>query len=66
MNIPDILEVGYSAFHGDYRWISEGTLAISMEATVKEIASIIHPHPTVSEAFMEAALKAMGKAIHTL
>lgn len=44
--------------------ISEGTLAISLEATAKEIAVTMHPHPTVSEALMEAALKAIGKAIH--
>ncbi len=46
--------------------ISEGTLAISLEATAKEVASVVHPHPTVSEAVMEAALKTMGKAIHAL
>lgn len=44
--------------------IAEGVLAINIEATAKEIALSIHPHPTVSEAVMEAANAALGKAIH--
>jgi len=44
--------------------ISEAILGIRLEATVKDIASAIHPHPTISEAIMEAALNVEGKAIH--
>jgi dihydrolipoamide dehydrogenase len=44
--------------------ISEGVLAKSMEATMEELAHVIHPHPTLSEAIMEAAHVAMGKGIH--
>lgn len=44
--------------------ISESVLAMNLEATVKEIAGTIHPHPTVSEAIMEAALAADGRPIH--
>lgn len=36
--------------------ISEGALAIRLEATTDEIISTIHSHPTVSEAVREAAL----------
>jgi dihydrolipoamide dehydrogenase len=36
--------------------IAEGVLAITLEATVDEFATTIHPHPTVSEALAEAAL----------
>ena len=32
--------------------------------TVAELAETVHPHPTVSEALMEAAEAVMGKAIH--
>jgi dihydrolipoamide dehydrogenase len=44
--------------------ISEGVLAKSMEATLEELAHVIHPHPTLSEAIMEAAHVAMGQGIH--
>ena len=45
--------------------ISEGALAIRLEATVDELISTIHSHPTVTETIREAALNAMGRAIHT-
>lgn len=40
------------------------TNAIEMQATLDDIAGIIHAHPTLGEAFHEAALKALGHAIH--
>lgn len=46
--------------------ISEGALAIRLEATTDEIISTIHSHPTVSEAVREAALHLEKRAIHTL
>jgi len=44
--------------------IGEGTLAIQMGCTVKELAEIIHAHPTLAEILMEASYKALGRAIH--
>ena len=44
--------------------IAEFALGKALESTVDEIAHTIHPHPTVSEAAMEAAHAATGKAIH--
>lgn len=44
--------------------IAEAALAIRLEATVDELVSTIHAHPTVSEAMAEAALAANGHAIH--
>lgn len=44
--------------------IAEIALAIKMEATYEEIAHTIHPHPTISESIMEAALDIDGFAIH--
>jgi len=44
--------------------ISEAALAIRMGATLEDVASTIHPHPTLSESLMEAAEATMGKAIH--
>ncbi len=35
--------------------ISEAVLAVEMAATAKDIALSIHPHPTLTETFMEAA-----------
>lgn len=45
--------------------ISEGALAIRLEATVDELISTIHSHPTVTETLREAALKVEKRAIHT-
>jgi len=44
--------------------IAEGTLAIEMGATLEDLMVTIHPHPTLSEAIMEAAEVAAGTAIH--
>lgn len=44
--------------------IAEGALALRLEATVDEIVSTIHAHPTVSESFHEAAHAVHGSAIH--
>lgn len=44
--------------------IAEAGLAIALEATPEEIARSIHAHPTLSEAIGEAALAALGRAIH--
>jgi dihydrolipoamide dehydrogenase len=44
--------------------ISEGTLAIEMGAVLQDLQLSVHPHPTLSEAIMEAAAAARGEAIH--
>ena len=44
--------------------ISEGALALEMAAFAEDLALTIHPHPTLGEAFMEAAAHAMGAAVH--
>jgi len=40
------------------------TLALALEATVEELGKTIQPHPTLTEAIMEAALDAIKQAIH--
>ena len=45
--------------------ISEGVLAIEMGATLEDLALSIHPHPTLSELYPEAAYLGLGKVIHT-
>ena len=42
----------------------EFALALEMGATLEDIAGTIHVHPTLSEAFHESALRALGHAIH--
>jgi len=37
---------------------------IGLETTLEELAGTVHPHPTMSEAIMEAAHAALGHAIH--
>jgi len=44
--------------------IGEGTLAIQMGCTVKELAETIHAHPTLAEIMLEASYKSLGKALH--
>ena len=44
--------------------ISEISLARDLETTYNEVLSSIHPHPTLSEAIMEATADALGEAIH--
>jgi dihydrolipoamide dehydrogenase len=44
--------------------ISEATLALQMGATLKDLMITVHPHPTISEAILEAAEVAAGTPIH--
>jgi len=44
--------------------IAELIVARNLETTGHEIIKSIHPHPTMSEAIMEAAAAAYGEAIH--
>ena len=44
--------------------ISELVMAKTLEATEEEILHIMHPHPTFSEAIMEAAGQGMGESVH--
>jgi dihydrolipoamide dehydrogenase len=44
--------------------ISEVVLGKTLEATTAEFGHAVHPHPTMSEAIMEAALAAEGEAIN--
>ena len=43
--------------------IAEACLGLRLETTVEEIARTIHPHPTLSEALMQAAEAVYGHAI---
>jgi len=44
--------------------ISEGTAALSLEATCASLIEAVHAHPTLAEALGEAALAVHGRAIH--
>jgi len=46
--------------------LAEGLLAVEMGATAKDLALVVHPHPTMSETLMEAAEAYYGHATHTL
>jgi dihydrolipoamide dehydrogenase len=45
--------------------IAEAMLITNWEATPADVAALIHPHPTLSEAIGEAHLALAGKALHT-
>jgi dihydrolipoamide dehydrogenase len=46
--------------------LGEAGLAIEMGASPEDLASVIHPHPTISEALGEAAAVAVGRPLHVL
>jgi len=50
--------------HGATDLISEIALGKTLEATTAELGHTVHPHPTLAEGIMEAALAAEGEAIN--
>lgn len=44
--------------------ITEAAVLMAAEITAEEAASMVHPHPTFSEAFVEAVTDALGRCIH--
>lgn len=44
--------------------IMEGTIAVKNRLRAAELAGVIHPHPTLSEAILEAVLDIQGQALH--
>ena len=44
--------------------ISEAVITMKLEGTADEIANSVHPHPSISEIFHEAALGIVDKPIH--
>jgi len=45
--------------------VHEGALAIKSGLTVRQLADMIHAHPTLAEGLMEAAEDVHGEAIHS-
>lgn len=50
--------------HEATEMIAEACAAKTSEATMHSLATTIHAHPTMAEAFHEATLDALGRAIH--
>ncbi|EME81029.1 uncharacterized protein MYCFIDRAFT_49180 [Pseudocercospora fijiensis CIRAD86] len=44
--------------------IAEGTLALEYGASTEDVGRTCHAHPTLAEAFKEAAMATYGKAVH--
>jgi dihydrolipoamide dehydrogenase len=44
--------------------LGEGYLSVNWEANSADIAALVHPHPTLSEVFGEAALSLTGRPLH--
>ncbi|HEU5307760.1 MAG TPA: dihydrolipoyl dehydrogenase [Acidimicrobiia bacterium] len=44
--------------------LGEGYLSVNWEANAADVANLIHPHPTLSEVFGEAALALTGRSLH--
>lgn len=45
--------------------VAEASLMYNWEATADDVAALIHPHPTLSEALGESMLALAGKPLHT-
>ncbi len=58
-----ILGVGIAGT-GAGELIAEGVLAVEQQATASDLASAIHPHPTLSETLTEAADAFFGRSVH--
>jgi dihydrolipoamide dehydrogenase len=58
-----VLGVGLVGPHAS-DMIAEAALALEMGATLEDLMATIHPHPTLSEAIMEAAEVAAGEPVH--
>ena len=55
---------GHIIGHDASNLISEIGIARTLETTYHEVLKTIHPHPTLSEAIMEATADALDEAIH--
>ena len=58
-----LLRVGIAG-GGAGELISEGLLAVEMGLKARDLARIVHPHPTLSETWMEASEMLYGHATH--
>ena len=59
------LIVGWHAVGADVSELTSGfTQSIEMGARLEDVADTIHAHPTLGEAVQEAALRALGHALH--
>jgi len=59
------LVLGVQAVGAGVSELSAGfALAIEMGARLEDVAGTIHAHPTLSEGFAEASMKALGHALH--
>lgn len=50
--------------HGASTMIGEAALSLEMAAFCEDVMLTVHPHPTLGEAYMEAAAHALGQAVH--
>jgi dihydrolipoamide dehydrogenase len=50
--------------HGVSELLGEPLMMVTSESTLDEVERTVHPHPTLTEAFKEAALLALGRPIH--
>ena len=62
---PDGAIVGVHAIGEEVaELIAEGALLVGWQATVDDIAGIVHPHPTLSESIAEATWALGGRPLH--
>lgn len=63
-NDESILGVSIVGYYAS-ELISEAAMAISLHAKTSDVSEMMHPHPALSETFMEAAADVFDQSIHT-
>ncbi|MBN1271706.1 MAG: dihydrolipoyl dehydrogenase [Candidatus Aminicenantes bacterium] len=66
INEDDMIVGGHILAPNASELIPEITLAMEKNLTIDDLSSAVHIHPTLSEAIMEAGLKAKNRAFHVL
>ena len=64
--LPATKDADGSEAYADDGIVQQAVVAIKLEATIEELMTTIHAHPTLSEAMGEAALDVKGEAIHKM
>ena len=64
MTCHRLKQTSWGGFAGVTDMIAEAVLGRKLETTGHEVLKAVHPHPTMSEAVMEAVADAYDEVIH--
>jgi len=61
---PEVVVVGQNPAEGVSELAAAFSQSMEMGARLEDVGGTIHAHPTLGEAVQEAALRALGHALH--